>query len=80
VTIRLQRERTVDQVLKDIAHELGDSRLHFIIERRILADEPDTLAVLGEELNLSREGARLLETKVLKLARQRLVALASSPG
>lgn len=72
VTIRVERDRAVDKVLAEIADELGDPRLRTIIEKRLLADEPETLATLGDRLNLSREGARLLETKVLKLARQRL--------
>jgi RNA polymerase sigma factor (sigma-70 family) len=76
VTLRFERDRTVDRVLKDIANELGDPRLKTIIEKRLLADEPETLAILGDRLNLSREGARLLENKVLKLARQRLEAFA----
>jgi len=59
-------------VLEGICQEIGDPRLKTIIEKRLLADEPETLAVLGDRLNLSREGARLLENKVLKLARQRL--------
>jgi len=74
-TLRLERERSVDRVLRGIADELGDPRLARIIERRLLSEEPDTLAVLGEELSLSREGARLLESKVLRLAKQRLAAL-----
>jgi RNA polymerase sigma factor (sigma-70 family) len=77
-TIRFERDRAVDRVLTDIAAELGDPRLKTIIERRLLADEPETLAVLGDRLNLSREGARLLENKVLKLARQRLDAFSEA--
>jgi RNA polymerase sigma factor (sigma-70 family) len=73
-TIRFERDRAVGKVLVEIAAELGDPRLRTIIERRLLADEPETLATLGDRLNLSREGARLLENKVLKLARQRLDA------
>jgi RNA polymerase sigma factor (sigma-70 family) len=76
-TLRLERERSVDRVLKEIAEEIGDPRLKHIIERRLLAEEPDTLAVLGEELSLSREGARLLESKVLKIAKQRLAGLSN---
>jgi len=34
--------------------------------------------VLGDRLNLSREGARLLENKVLRLARQRLDAFSEA--
>jgi RNA polymerase sigma factor (sigma-70 family) len=77
-TIRFERDRAVDRVLTDIAAELGDPRLKTIIEKRLLADEPETLAVLGDRLNLSREGARLLENKVLKLARQRLDAFSEA--
>jgi RNA polymerase sigma factor (sigma-70 family) len=76
VTLRFERDRAVEQVLTDIAKEIGDPRLLTIIEKRLLAEEPETLATLGDRLNLSREGARLLENKVLKLARQRLDAFA----
>lgn len=73
-TLHFERNRTVGRVLKDIADEIGDPRLKTIIERRLLADEPETLAILGDRLNLSREGARLLENKIMKLARERLEA------
>jgi RNA polymerase sigma factor (sigma-70 family) len=70
--LKSERDRTVDRVLREIVDEIGDPRLSTIVERRLLADEPETLATLGDRLNLSREGARLLENKVLKLARERL--------
>ena len=76
-TLRTERERRVDKVLKEIAAELNDPRLQVIIDRRLLSEEPHTLAELGQLLNLSREGARLLEAKILRLARQKLVALAA---
>lgn len=72
VALRVERARAVASVLDGICAEIGDPRLRTIIEKRLLADEPETLATLGDRLNLSREGARLLENKVLKLARQRL--------
>jgi RNA polymerase sigma factor (sigma-70 family) len=77
-TLRFERDTTVTEVLDDIVEEIGDPRLRTIIERRLLAEEPETLATLGDRLNLSREGARLLENKVLKLARERLAELGSS--
>jgi len=67
-----QRDLAIKQVLEEIVAELGDDRLTAIIEGRLLADEPATLTELGEKLNLSREGARLLESKMIKLARLRL--------
>lgn len=73
-TLQFERDRAVGKALREIVDEIGDPRLTTIVEKRLLADEPETLAVLGDRLNLSREGARLLENKVLKLARERLDA------
>lgn len=62
----------INQVLGEIVLELNDPRLKEIIRWRLLADEPTTLEALGKRLNLSREGTRLLELKMLKLAKERL--------
>lgn len=72
--VALQREkvRAIKDTLEEIVTEIGDPRLKIIIEGRLLAEEPETLSALGERLHLSREGARLLESKMLKLARARL--------
>lgn len=67
-----EQDRRVHKVLSQIARETGDARLFTIIKWRLLTEEPETLAELGERLNLSREGARLLENKILKLAKTRL--------
>jgi RNA polymerase sigma factor (sigma-70 family) len=75
MTLKSEIDRTVERVLHEIAAELDDPRLVTIIERRLLADEPETLAMLGKRLSLSREGARLLENKVLKVAKERLKSL-----
>ena len=75
-TVRAEQRGAVQRALHGIAEELDDPRLSTIIERRLLAEEPQTLAELGSTLELSREGARLLEGKVLKLARARLAAFA----
>lgn len=67
-----ERARAVQAALVNISQELADNRLLLIIHQRLLSDNPQTLTVIGEKLNLSREGARLLERKILRLARQRL--------
>lgn len=72
VALQLERDKVIKEVLKGIVAELGDERLNVIIEWRLLAEEPETLTNVGARLNLSREGARLLEAKMLKLAKQRL--------
>lgn len=72
VALETERDKVIKEVLAGIVDELGDERLKVIIDWRLLAEEPETLTNVGARLNLSREGARLLEAKMLKLARQRL--------
>ncbi|MBL92490.1 MAG: hypothetical protein CMH56_11860 [Myxococcales bacterium] len=70
--LRYEQDKRIHKVLREIARETGDPRLFTIIKWRLLTEEPETLTELGERLNLSREGARLLENKILKLAKVRL--------
>ena len=70
--MEIERDKVIKEVLSGIVEELGDERLNIIIEWRLLAEEPETLSNVGARLNLSREGARLLEAKMLRLAKQRL--------
>jgi RNA polymerase sigma factor (sigma-70 family) len=72
VALQIERDKVIKEVLAGIVDELGDNRLNVIIEWRLLAEEPETLSNVGARLNLSREGARLLEAKMLKIAKQRL--------
>jgi RNA polymerase sigma factor (sigma-70 family) len=72
MALKLEKARNVKEVLNDIVEELDDPRLTEIIKGRLLADEPETLSAIGQRLHLSREGTRLLESKMLKLARERL--------
>jgi len=72
VSLRAEVRSKVGHVLLDVAAELQDPRLIPIIEERLLAEEPKTLAELGQQLSLSREGARLLENKLLRMAKERL--------
>jgi RNA polymerase sigma-32 factor len=52
----------------EFAETLGD-RDRQILEERVLADEPRTLADLGEEFEVSRERVRQLEAKIVKRLR-----------
>lgn len=72
VALQIERDKVIKEVLMGIVEELGDERLNVIIEWRLLAEEPETLTNVGARLNLSREGARLLEAKILKHAKLRL--------
>lgn len=52
----------------------NDLRLRELIERRVLADDPETLAAFAEEWGLSRERVRQLETKVLRMIGLAIIA------
>lgn len=71
----LERERrahTVRQAIEAVRAELSprDAR---ILERRLLADEDaSTLAELGEEMGVSRERVRQIESKICAMLRERL--------
>lgn len=56
--LRLAMARAIDK--------LDDRRVEVVCQRRLLCDEPATLESLGGELNLSREGVRMLETKLVR--------------
>jgi RNA polymerase sigma-32 factor len=54
--------------IEEFAEDLND-RDQQILRERILAEEPRTLADLGEEFDVSRERVRQLEAKVVKRLR-----------
>lgn len=67
--------------LHTAARKMNDPRTRVMIERRILSEDPATFAELGRLLNLSREGARLLERRLLERTRGELaeVGLTAAP-
>lgn len=73
-TINQQEERVAREVW-EACRQLGDPRLEVIVRQRLLSRTPETLAEVGKRLQLSREGARLLEARVLSAVRERLADL-----
>ena len=67
-----QAERRAVAALWDACRQMRDPRVAVIVEKRLLAHAPETLTQVGRRLNLSREGARILENRVLRLAQARL--------
>ncbi len=53
-----------------------DRRERFIIERRVMSEQPMTLKELGEHFGFSRERARQLEIRAKEKLREELRALA----
>jgi RNA polymerase sigma-32 factor len=57
--------------VREFAEQLDD-RERQIVERRVLADEPDTLQELGEDFGVSRERVRQLEARLVDKLRSYL--------
>lgn len=72
VAERFQRRDLLLKVFDEVSAEMRDRRVDIIVKHRLLAEEPETLAEIGNRMALSREGARLLEGKVLELAKKKL--------
>ncbi|HEY0096904.1 MAG TPA: sigma factor-like helix-turn-helix DNA-binding protein, partial [Archangium sp.] len=56
----------------DFAHALHDERERYILEHRLLAEEPETLQTIGEHFQVSRERARQVEAGLIEHMRQYL--------
>jgi len=63
--VSLQLRKRVRSALRRAIRDMGDPRAMVLLERRLLNESPETLAKVGRELSLSREGARLLENRLL---------------
>ena len=67
---RDQAAGRVRAAVQQAKSELKDPRLDVIIQQRVLNEEPKTLAELGKMVNLSREGVRLIENRLLDRVKQ----------
>jgi RNA polymerase sigma-32 factor len=68
-------DRELRRVFLEKVHEFAatlDERDRLLVEQRILADEPKTLAELGVEFGVSRERVRQLEERIVKRLREYL--------
>ena len=57
-----EERKTLQRILSSVS--LND-RERAIVERRLLADEPETLLEIGDDLGLSRERIRQLEVRIM---------------
>jgi RNA polymerase sigma-32 factor len=72
-----EEERGAVRRAMHLALEAMDRRERRIVEARMLADEPRTLAELGEEMGVSRERVRQLEVRARSALREALGPLAA---
>ena len=68
---RMQRESIVRDRVSGISRTLS-TREKYILSRRLLCDEQDTLAEIGRHLNLSRERVRQIEDRLKTKLRRAL--------
>ena len=84
----LQEDVSVDDpieavALKENLHQLGDSietlrpdlnqRELFVLDNRLLSDEPLTLQEIGNRYGITREAARQMEARLLKKIREKML-------
>ena len=62
-----EKQRT-EMLREKMAHfkKLLDEKERYILEHRIMAEDPVTLREIGERFNTSRESIRQLQTKISK--------------
>lgn len=64
-----EEQKILYEKIESIRHSLNDKEL-MILERRLLADEPETLQEIGDKLKITRERARQLEARILTKLRE----------
>jgi RNA polymerase sigma factor (sigma-70 family) len=79
VALKRERIKLLHEALKESVEELGDPRLYTIIKLRLLADVPVTLEELGKTIQISREGARMLEARLLQKTKEKIKSLKRRP-
>lgn len=68
-----EREAAVREAVADlIASGRFDDRCAYIIRRRLLTDDPESLAEIGERFGVSRERVRQVEKTIIAALRKRL--------
>jgi RNA polymerase sigma-32 factor len=68
-----QLERRFHQELDGFSHQLSDERERYILEHRLLAEQPLTLHTIGKQFHVSRERARQVEAGLLATLRAYLL-------
>ncbi|HYO56675.1 RNA polymerase factor sigma-32 [Archangium sp.] len=69
---RRELTRWFQEKVHDFAHALHDERERYILEHRLLAEEPETLQTIGKHFRVSRERARQVEAGLIASMREYL--------
>lgn len=76
LAVREERSLVKGDVVKALAH-LNDKE-RFVVERRVMAEKPESLQSLGETMGLTRERVRQIEGTALKKLKKRLAGKRSA--
>lgn len=69
---RRELKHWFQEKLHAFAHGLSDERERYILEHRLLAEEPETLQTIGQHFQVSRERARQVEAGLIESMREYL--------
>ncbi len=69
---RFEEVKNFNRKIDDLKKELNEKEL-FLLEERLLAEEPLTLQEIGEQRGVSREAVRQMEVRVMKKIKTALV-------
>ncbi len=70
--IRIQNINHLQAAIKEIEPSLND-REKYILEKRVLADEPVTLQDIGDHYKITREAVRQIEARLIEKIRRTLI-------
>lgn len=73
--IARERKAILREAIFGVSKEMKDERTKIVILRRLLADAPESLAEVGKQIGLSREGVRLMEQRIVQATKKRLKKL-----
>jgi RNA polymerase sigma-32 factor len=74
-----EEQRILEGVLHQAKDDLDDKE-RFILENRLLAQEPETLAEIGKRYGVSRERARQIESKLLDKLKSAAIDMGALPA
>jgi RNA polymerase sigma-32 factor len=80
VVARIDEHRQVRRAVRSLAARGLSGKERAILERRMLADEPETLESLGAALGVSRERVRQIEKRLMTRLREPLARVIGEPA
>lgn len=71
----LYYKKELREIIQDLVNKYLNDNQKMVISRRLLTENPDTLAKVGSDLSLSNERIRQIEVKSLEIIRDRIKSI-----